>query len=281
MRLTNFHCACSTSIPAIRMVFILQTVFCCISLLATADAVSAQVMIQAQDANLIQIDDQFLFRSVFRTVSNESQATSKLQSILDVQIDQAVKSLDLTSQQRAKLALAGDIDIAAFLNELRAAQPAKTQLTQREWTELHAKMQPLQQKITVGLHRTGSLFQKILSTNLTSEQLSVYQDLEKERRDRQYRGAVMATISMIDGQLPMTKEQREQLQNLLMTKANLPDSMPDDYLRVYAVLYALSTIPEDDLKPVFNEKEWVAIKQLQMQGQSMRSMLIQRGVNLQ
>jgi len=273
MRFAQVHCAYPMPLLVIVSSFI--------SLIGTAGMVSAQLVIQQADPNLIQIDEQFLFRNIFRTVSSESQAASKLQSVLNVQIDQTTKSLDLTPQQRAKLALAGDIDIADFMHELKAAQPAKTQLTQREWSELHAKMQPLQQKISAGLHRTGSLFQKVLSTNLTSEQLEVYQDLEKERRDRQYRGAVMATISMIDGQLPMTKGQREQLQNLLLTKANLLDSMPDDYLRVYAVLYALSTISEDDLKPVFNEKEWVAIRQLRIQGQSMRSMLIQRGVNLQ
>src|SRR5690606_9458909 len=141
------------------------------------------------------------------------------------------QSFQISDAQNRKLKLAGEIEIHHFLDDLESIKPRKNQITQEEWQALHQKMQPLKVRYNKGLHGMGSLFRKTIASTLTPEQQASWQQEQQARLQRQYHAAVAATISMIDGQLPLTKKQREMFQTVILTKTVPPSNVPADYLQ--------------------------------------------------
>lgn len=242
---------------------------------------SAHAQFAVENENLIEVDRNFLFQQIFQQASSEQAGRDQAATSLAASLYFVERVGDLTPAQRSKLELAGHGDIHRFFDDVQSADPGKTKFTQQEWQELHLSLQPLQVRFAAGLHGPGSLFRKTIPTVLTSAQLEIYDRMQQQQVLRHYRAAVQGTIAMIDAQLPLTQDQRSKLEELILTKTRAPEYLTNDYMQTYLVIYAISTIPEADLKPLFEPNEWVAIQSLRQQGRSIKLMLQQRGFLLE
>lgn len=232
----------------------------------------------ANGANFIEVDENFVFRNIVPSASTAAEARSQLITALEIHLEDLQRTCNLTENQSRKLRLAGEMDAHRFMTGLASLPAGKHRFTQEEWRKIHLQMQPLQNRYKNGIYGPGSVFQKSTATTLTDQQLTAFQQARMARAKRQYQAAVKATVSIIDGQLPLTSSQRDRLVQIILEKTSPPVNAPSDYLQTYLVLYALSTVPEEDLRPIFEAAEWLAIVQLRTQGRSMKSLLTQHGI---
>ncbi len=228
--------------------------------------------------NMIQITEQQLVQWVFQTQQTVPAARKHAENSLNIQVDFVALIGTLTDEQRAKLELAGRGDVHRFFedfNKLLKATPLG-QMPQQQWQEVWQKMQPLQVRYMNGLHGQKSLFRKTIPSTLSEDQLHAFQVIETERNRRRYLATVKATLATIEGKIPLTARQREQVIALVMEKTKPPRAWGQGYYRYHVVLYQMSTI-EDDLKPVFRDDEWKLMTKILQQGQMVKHMLRQQG----
>src|SRR5262245_30585105 len=112
--------------------------------------------------------DQWLYQDL----QNSAGARGRLDSQLQMRLDDLVASCGLSDAQRQKLHLAGRGDIKRFFDRIdelrRRFQTMKTD--QNRIGEIMQAMQPLQMQLRSGIFDEASLFAKALRSTLTSDQ---------------------------------------------------------------------------------------------------------------
>jgi hypothetical protein len=240
-------------------------------ILAAGTPLSAQVLIQNGNERMIQIDDRSLLQMVFRnnlrstTIEDARQQST---SALQLQAEAAAEQLALTPEQKAKLVLAGQGDIHRFLAdfELFREKIGPRQMSMERWQELNQEIQPLRKRSQDGLHGPGSLFARTLSGILNEQQQAIYKQLQEDRRRRQYLALVQTTVALIDSQMPLTAAQRNRLVELTMTKTEPPPAYGEYYTQFYLVIDKMASIPDADLRPLFDDKEWKIMQTILKRG---------------
>lgn len=245
----------------------------CVALACGGGSAAAQFFIGGNE-NLIQISRENLIQNVFRNQQSVEGARQNATDALQVQVDFVALIGTLTESQRAKLELAGRGDIHRFFDDfegyLRTAPTG--QITMQQWNDVWQGLQPLRTRYSAGLHGPGSLFRKTIPAALDAQQRTAYEQLETERSRRHYLALIRATLSVIDGQIPLTTRQREQITRVVMEKTKPPRTYGQSYYQYYIVLYQMSGI-EDDLKPLFEENEWDLMQKILQQGRQYEHML--------
>lgn len=201
----------------------------------------------------VQNIDQWVFRN-----QTMVQARTMAQTSLQVQVDFVNLAGPLTEIQRLKLMLAGQGDINRFFEDyeiLRASLP-KGRVAQNDWQQMWQKIQPIQLRQQAGLHGPGSLFQRTVKALLTSDQKSKYEVLDKERRAKHYQATIRVALTTIETKVPLTVAQRKRLVELLTTKTKPPERVLAQYGDFYYVMSQLAGLPDEDLKPIFEAREW-------------------------
>lgn len=201
----------------------------------------------------VQNIDQWVFRN-----QTMAQARTMAQNSLQVQVDFVNLAGPLTEIQRLKLMLAGQGDINRFFEDyeiLRASLP-KGRVGQNDWQQMWQRIQPIQLRQQAGLHGPGSLFQRTVKALLTSEQKAKFEVLDKERRTKHYQATIRVALTTIETKVPLTVAQRKRLIELLTTKTRPPERVLPQYGDFYYVMSQLAALPEEDLKPIFEPREW-------------------------
>jgi len=231
--------------------------------------------------NMMQITKEQLVQNVFRNQRSLDNARDSAENALDVEIEFVALVGTLSDDQRAKLELAGRGDIERFFDDFESYLRTATvgQITMQQWNELWQELQPLQARYNAGLHGPRSLFRKTIPSALNEEQRAEYVRMEAERARRHYRALVKATLAIIDGKIPLTASQREQIIDAVMEKTRPPRSYGQSYYQYHIVLYQMSRI-EDELKPIFEEKEWELMQKILGQGRMIENMLRRQGIEL-
>ncbi len=243
-------------------------------------AQAEQAVLVLAQANTFQMTEQQFDSWVFQDVGSRDEALKRVDAALQTQFKLLEQTGDFTAAQRAKLELAGQCDIQRFLDEV-AAQRRKTKMgmiPQEQLNEVWQLIQPLNQKYTRGLNGRGSTFQKTIRTTLTPEQFARYQVLEQERQQRRYAAVVRTSIATLEASLPLTMEQRERFFNIVITETKPPVGVGQPYYQTMMVMFQISKIPEDKLRPVFNEVEWKVLGEVMRQCKQYEQMFIQQGM---
>jgi hypothetical protein len=129
-----------------------------------------------------------------------------------------------------------------------------------------------------GLFDHDSMFQKTLKNTLNPDQFEHYVKLELARREFRYRAKVELVVAMMETSLPLKDEQREKLITLLIENGQRPRSFGQwDY---YVIMWNLSKIPEEKVKPLFDKAEWRVVSAQLTQARGMEQMMKQNGVLL-
>jgi len=240
-----------------------------------ASAVDEEDAVVIENANQFVVSENQIEQWVFRNNNGNISAKQKVDSGLQIEIELVKTAVTLTEDQQKKLELAGRGDIARFFGELDVHKkkfPAGS-MTQEKFNEMWQKIQPLTARYQAGLHGRGSLFYKMLPIILTSQQWEQFQEQDRERQRRHYRAKIEVVLTVLDQRLPMTREQRQKFIEVVMAKSEPPKVYgQSDY---YLIMWRISQIPDEHLKPLFDEQEWKVFIRTTQQVRGMRQWIEQ------
>jgi len=218
--------------------------------------------------------DQWMFQGA---VSSPSEARKRIDRSLKLQLSALELKHQLTEAQQKKLELAARGDVKRLFNEIDELR-TKFQKVENDNNQLGAmwqQIQPLQKQCVRGPFGPQSLFAKVLSQTLTSEQSAEQETIQRERRAFRFRAAIEMSVAMLEEAVPLTSQQREKLTKLIADKSQPPKAFGQyDY---YFIMYQLSQINSEELQPLLDERQWGQLQPILMQMRGMRQMLIQNG----
>lgn len=240
-----------------------------------ATAADEEEVVIVDNANQFVVSENQIEQWVFRNNNGNMSAKQKLASGLQIEIELIKTAVKLTEDQERKLELAGRGDVARFFASLEIQKkkfPAGS-MTQEKFNEMWQQIQPLTARYQAGLHGRGSLFYKVLPIVLTSEQWEQYQQQDRERQRRHYRAKIEVVLTVLDQRLPMTQEQRQKLIDVVLAKSEPPKAYgQSDY---YLIMWRISQIPDEHLKPIFDEQEWKVFTRTTQQVRGMKQWIEQ------
>jgi hypothetical protein len=252
------------------------------SLLGEVPAVGDVIVWDAAQVQMIRLTreqaEESFVQSVFRNQRSVDAARHSAERELGQQVEHVAQIGTLTGEQRDKLQLAGQGDICRFFDAfdsvLQAAPlgPLPQHEWQQAWQEVQQRLQPLQAQYQAGLHGEESLFRKTIPSALSSEQLVAFQKMEDERSRKHYQALVKATLAAIDNTVPLTADQRAQIIKLVVEKTEPPQGRFAGENQYQFVLYQMSQI-QDDLKPLFTDREWPRMQTVLRHGAMMERLL--------
>ncbi|HEV8063021.1 MAG TPA: SIMPL domain-containing protein [Gemmataceae bacterium] len=226
-------------------------------------------------------NEQQLEQWIFQNDQNATGARKRLDSRLTLHLEDLNRACKLTEEQNKKLKLAGRGDIKRFFDRYETLKRKFKPINQNqpnfqeEWQKMWQDISPLQTTLQAGLFREDSLFHKSVYNTLTTEQRTSYDALERERRQYRVRANIELTVSNLEQMAPLRDEQRQKLITLMTNEIKLPRvSGPYDY---YYVQWQLSKIPEEKVKPLFDDAQRKALNQFLNQARAMELTLKQAG----
>ncbi len=208
----------------------------------------------------------------------QDNGVTRLESQLALNVDSIIRDCGLTSDQAAKLELAGRGDIKRFDDEVDKlfAKFVKVRRNRNAVNEFYQEILPVKAKFDAGLFNETSLFGKVLSRTLNDEQAAKHEQAERERRQFRYHAKLSLVVAIIERTMPLRDEQRERLIQVFKEETQPPKAFGQyDY---YVALYQLSRVPDEKLEPIFDEPQWKVFVQFKAQGQAMHVFLQQQGL---
>ncbi|HLQ43829.1 MAG TPA: hypothetical protein VK137_03800, partial [Planctomycetaceae bacterium] len=196
---------------------------------------------------------------------------------LKLQAEEVDRACGLTEAQKKKLQLAGRGDIKRFFERVEELRKKflLVRRDQQKFNEIWQDIQPLQMTLNSGLFDDQSFFHKTVRRTLTAEQAGHYEQVERERRQFRYRAKVELVVATLENGLPMRDEQRQKLIRLVLDETQPPRKFGQyDY---YVVMLQVSKLPENKLKPLFDNAQWKIMRQQFDQVKGMEQFLKQNG----
>lgn len=215
---------------------------------------------------------------IYGQVGGAQKFRERLATQLKLQLDDISRYCNLTEAQRKKLQLAGAGDIKRFDDRVAVVRDhfEAVRFDQNKFNNIWQEIQPLQMTVLTGLFDTESIFQKTVPQTLEGEQRDKYQEAVRQRSQDRYRALVELSLANIEAGVPMTAKQRETILEMLLTKTRPPRNY-NQYAH-YVVMHRLAKLPETELRPLFDEKQWKAFSVYLQQGRGMEQFLRQNGV---
>jgi hypothetical protein len=134
---------------------------------------------------------------------------------------------------------------------------------------------PLQTSLQAGLFHEDSLLVKSLRNTLAGDQYARYDAIARERRAFHHRASVERAVTMLEQGMPLRDAQRRELIALLTNRTKPPrKSGQYDY---YLVMFQLGRVPEEKLKPLFDNTQWKVVNRQLDQYKQMEPFLKQSG----
>lgn len=197
---------------------------------------------------------------VFSDGRSAQEVRAQQEKLLRLQVEDVGRADTLTDSQRGKLELAGRADIRRYFEDVEVVRKKFLVLRKdrEKVNQVFEDLRPLQLRLAAGLFGNESLFRKTLRRTLPAEALARYEQLERERRALRYRAKVEWLVAMLDNGLAMTDKQRQGITRLLLVETRPPIRSGD--MDHYVILSQMSLLPEEMLRPWFNDSQWKAIQ---------------------
>lgn len=238
--------------------------------LSVTSTCSAEPLLLAQfGGRMFQLEEQQLFSWAFENQTSIASARQRATDLLEGQIDFVAVIGDVTPQQRNRLLLAGQGDISrffAYAERIIAEQP-RGNMDQEEWQKVWQTLSPIRERFAQGLTGRGSLFEKTIRSTLSSEQWEAYQQLVEQRDRRNYRALVAAAVAELEIKVPLTRKQRERLIETVSTQTAPPKTKLNNYMQYMFVMYRMSKMKDEDLRPIFDDVEFRTMKNILRQAE--------------
>lgn len=255
----------------------LQRLLSAVAFLAVAgagDSARAQVVekaarpVDARRNNEMQLDS-FVFSNLG---AGSAVATRSLfESQLTLHVEELDRSVELLPPQKKKLLLAGRGDIKRYFDRIEEVRQKylsdpKFQFNaqmQQVWKDL----QPVYNVYQNGLFSNGSLFAKTMHATLTPDQVKQAEELSRERMLYRYWARVELVLELLNYEVGFTDDQRARVLELLRSETRPPRKMGNALYDYYLVLYQIGRIPEEKLRPVFEDYQWPLVERYLQGGQ--------------
>jgi hypothetical protein len=215
---------------------------------------------------------------VFGDPGNSRGGRSRLDSLLSLQVDEVGRTCHVSDLDRKKLLLAGRGDIKRFFDlvEEKRRKFDKVKTDQNKVGEIYRELLPLQLALNSGLFGDGSLYAKTLKRILSSQDEVRYQNLVQEKNEFRYKARVELGVAHLEQAVGFRDEQRRKLVDLILRETRPPARFGQyDY---YLVMYQTSQIPQEKIKPLFDEKQWQFLDRQLNQMRGMQHFLRQQGL---
>ncbi len=206
---------------------------------------------------------------VFGQQQIENQLVNKVQ--------QLSSEYDLTETQQSKLLLAAQWEAKQFSNEVvdlrKKYDSSGSDLIEQQIVLKQA--QDLQRK-RKSLFGPDSFASKVLARTVTGDQLAKYKQVLDDRLRLRHRSNIEGAIRDIERQVVLKIAQHEALVELLIKEIPPPKSN-HDYDETL-VKYQFSQIPEQTMRPVFDEDQWPQVRQIFDGFHELEAALVQQGL---
>jgi hypothetical protein len=181
-----------------------------------------------------------------------------LDRVLSRRLDAITRSCQLTDAQIKKLKAAGHVDIKRFIDRwepvARRLASSQRRISEREtlmfqWRTLQIE----QQRVVVG---EDSLFSKTLRRTLEPEQAVRWEQALAAETRPSYATTVSRAVGTLRRNLRLSTPQAENLERLLL-KETRPPRRFGNASDMALVMFQLSRLPEETIKPIFDEDQWL------------------------
>lgn len=255
----------------------------------------AQIQVQPQvpapgDEDLEpEVDDQQVQAEMFTGWTDETfdqwvfgqrtpnASRTRLLSLLMLQIEDVDRICGLSDAQKAKLELAGKGDVKHLYDRV-AEKKRKFQLVKNDRNKIgniFQEIQPLQSAFNSGPFDDSSIFFKSIKGTLDDAQAAKYEKNQSDKRLFRYRAKVDLTVAFLDNAVGFKADQRKKLADLLVAETKPPKRYGQyDY---YVVMWQAAKLPEDKIKPIFDDTQWKLLTRQLTQVQGMGQFLKQNG----
>ena len=197
---------------------------------------------------------------------------------LALRMEEIDRACRLTDAQRSKLRLAGKGDMKRFFDiydeKRRKFQTLKND--QNRVNEIFQEIRPLQEIMASGAFGRGSIFDKTIHATLTPEQAASYDESTRGRRAARYRARIDLAVEMIDGYVGLSADQRRRVADVLAAGTRIPAK--SGQYEFYLVMFQAAQMPEEKLRPIFDEAQWKVMTQLLRQAKGYESFLKASGL---
>ncbi|MFO0889970.1 MAG: hypothetical protein U0790_12625 [Isosphaeraceae bacterium] len=214
---------------------------------------------------------------VFGNSGAPGSGRNKIDTLLELSVDDVARLCRLSNLQRQKLILAGRGDIKRFFEKVEEKRKIfdKLKADQNKIGELYQEVVPLQAMLAAGLFGDGSLYAKTLKRVLEESDESRYQEVLRDKQRFAYRAKVELAVAQVDQSLGLSDRQRRELVELILQESKPPARFGQ--YAYYLVLYQASRIPREKLRPLFEEKQWAHFVRTLESTRGMEQFLRQQG----
>ncbi len=242
-----------------------------------ADAVQPNEMMVMGMVNEFEMNEAQLNGWIFSDGQDAAGARTKFETQIGMQIENLVELCDLTPTQKSKLRLAGWGDIERFfdrVDEVRRKHLNKS-YDQNKIGEVYQEFQPLSQEYTNGLFGDRSLLARSVRHVLDAEQAALYDEMLLQRRRFQFESKIDQVLNQLSRSIGLSDDQYSSIETLIIESGPPPRSL--GRMDHYAVLYRLSTVPEEKIRTVIDDAQWKILALQLEQARGLREMLEQQG----
>lgn len=221
--------------------------------------------------------DQNINAWIFQSHGDEARTRKFLDQQLSLAIDGIDSDVDLTTEQREKLELAGDGDVSMFFAEVEKIREEFDDQAMNDGNQLNVvwqRVQPLQQRMRTSLFGSSSVFAKVSDGMLDESQREKLHEIERKRLRFHFVAHLKNTISQAQRTRPFRADQRQAIMDLMQDVA-----MPSRGTRQMTQNYALYSLwqKRSELASILNKEQMKAIGQLLRRGERMAEPLREEG----
>jgi hypothetical protein len=215
---------------------------------------------------------------IFQGSGSAAAGHARLKSHLKLKLDELARVCNLTPAQHQKLSLAGHGDMKRFFDQVEVVRKKFLEVRndQHRFNQIWQEISPLQQKQAAGLFNDSSMFAKTLRRTLADDQQAKYQAVVDERRRFRYRAMIEVWLVSLESSVALRHDQHEAILKLLIEETQ-PPLVFGQYDSHY-VMYALSKLPAQKLKPIVDDRQWQLLQQQMQQGRGMEGFMAQNGI---
>jgi hypothetical protein len=142
---------------------------------------------------------------------------------------------------------------------------------------INEHVQPLQLTLQTSPFGEESLFHKTTFRTLDSDQKARYRELTEERNQAAYRARVELAVALLERQIPLLDQQRNELVELILASTSPPAVRRTDVDLLW-IHYQISQLPQDKLKRSFESRNSGCWRSYFQRMQANRQLLRERGL---
>ena len=217
---------------------------------------------------------------MFQPHGSESKARSVHRTQLNLAMDMTERDVNLTQEQKEKLRLAGEGDIARYFAQFDKIRAEFADVDENAdgndaLNRLMRRIQPFRQQAQASIFSTGSLFKAVSDKVLDPDQRTKLRKAEEERLKYYFGAALKTSIAKAERASPLKTAQRNKIL-AIANEMEPPLANNRRYMKFYA-MYRLAQ-KKGELKEILNAKQFAAMSTLLQQGDRMERTLKSAGM---